>query len=632
ELDYGEATDASSDASVRIAAPPAEQSAPNDTAANIEHKSLTEAYRKHVTNVRDFLLAKRKIPLLPKPDEAEDSDGGPEPTEASASHAEQLHRIGLWMERQARPPDPITPTNAPDEVNEMDEGQNDGDECGADGMWTDDVKNKSTLPELIPGIEERLPAFFYGLGTGVQDATLTGTPEQEAILSAIRRRMGKKRNGPHFDRIRNLHDDLRPYIETLRRPEWSDSVCKEWAHLGFSPDDFDQHGFLCCKPMPKENEDVEPIDVVVALTFPVSEAHMCAHEHVKRRPCFTMCLLAAALVDFPWARSVLATDTQMHAMTATARVPWHGSGTQKVFDAIMKNVVLQSGADIIFLAAGSNRERCGIFLQEHLQDGGPAIDFSHYLGAPAVAVPIEGRMRVVVFGPHPSAAHARSGGKTNLSIEYGAYTQLLASLRAIDFVMTGERNSCQHPFKTNGWPIVASCADDYSFRELLRSQVFTPGVTPDDALTLVPFARRPFAPGQYVHWTSAALPGQDGLAGPVSPKAVKASSKTTRLQKKSTPPQTKKSTPPQNVFPSQASPAISTVASTSWAKVSSEPMASFKAANSSSSTRASGSKTKISASSRTPTLPGPQFAPTIRTIKRTRPEEEKTNDKEQKKR
>ncbi|KAK0518806.1 hypothetical protein OC835_007732 [Tilletia horrida] len=394
-------------------------------------------------------------------------------------------------------------------------------ECDLDGSRGDDVRAVTKLPQIIPTIAERLPSFFYGLAQGIASPSFLGTARQEQIVSDVRKGLMKKKAGPHFDAVRERRTQALSRVTTLRQPEWSNTPVETWAKVGVLPTDFEPNGLLKLGTQPDVGETVQPIYVAGALTFAISAAHLCEHAVKAGTPNFTLSILCAAVGRYSWASNFFVTDTQMHAMHPSSTVPWHTPPTQDVFDEAV-DILMSTDATIIFLQGGSNRERWGLHFAEQLSAEQDAVDLSDYLGVPAVAFSIHGKMRITIFGPHPCATLVRSDfdPKANsIQLAVDAFTVLLKCLDAIDFVVKGAWPAHRHFFTSPAWPVVASAMEEYAFQEVVRSESFRPGIDAEDALRLVPLAKRIFASGSYVPWRAKANPHKRPPAVSISPAA-----------------------------------------------------------------------------------------------------------------
>ncbi|KAL9931519.1 hypothetical protein V8E36_009684 [Tilletia maclaganii] len=191
--------------------------------------------------------------------------------------------------------------------------------------------------------------------------------------------------------------------------------------MEFGPDGFDKRGQLLLRDMPAPEDQVPAIKVGILLTFPTSDDHLAAH-HRAEGTNFTMALLGAVVREYGWASNVMITDAQTHAMAPEALVPWTA---QSAFE---------DGFGVL-MAANPN-VRFGVMQQEELRSP-DILDLTSTLGAPSIALQLGGKQRIVVFGPHPSAAYMHDQVAGAADFEIRAFEQLQRSFNAVDIILTG---------------------------------------------------------------------------------------------------------------------------------------------------------------------------------------------------
>ncbi|CAD6925260.1 unnamed protein product [Tilletia controversa] len=267
------------------------------------------------------------------------------------STAETATQTDLGHEKTTQT-DTQTDTTLPSSVTEtanVNNDDNDGDVCDADGSLETDVRTRSKLSELVPDIERHFPCFFSGLATGMSESPFKETARhiaaRDIIVERVLGRIKQKQPGPHFGPLHQAQSRVLPAFQALRQPEWSVHSCRTCSQLGYGAEDLDAEGLIKAKPLPGPEEIVPPILVTAALTFPVNELHLNAHSSVqsldqdKYKPCFSMALLGALVSEFPWAKNFLATDTLAFAMPPSAKISWHGPTTQAAFDLALERIL-----------------------------------------------------------------------------------------------------------------------------------------------------------------------------------------------------------------------------------------------------------------------------------------------------
>ncbi|CAD6887699.1 unnamed protein product [Tilletia laevis] len=129
------------------------------------------------------------------------SSPSPDPPEAQMDYA-----LELETDHQLPPSDPPstaetatqtdlghekttqTDTTLPSSVTEtanVNNDDNDGDVCDADGSLETDVRTRSKLSELVPDIERHFPCFFSGLATGMSESPFKETAKHIAARDII---------------------------------------------------------------------------------------------------------------------------------------------------------------------------------------------------------------------------------------------------------------------------------------------------------------------------------------------------------------------------------------------------------------------------------------------------------------
>ncbi|KAK0527620.1 hypothetical protein OC842_004815 [Tilletia horrida] len=93
------------------------------------------------------------------------------------------------------------------------------------------------------------------------------------------------------------------------------------------------------------------------------------------------------------------------------------------------DVLFSSGAPIVLLHGGSNRERFAVRFAVELSSN-DTVELSDHLGCPSVAFKVNGRWRVAIFAPHPCAAYGRTRDAKNADEEFEAYRGLLKARMA----------------------------------------------------------------------------------------------------------------------------------------------------------------------------------------------------------
>ncbi|KAL9939902.1 hypothetical protein V8E36_001719 [Tilletia maclaganii] len=97
--------------------------------------------------------------------------------------------------------------------------------------------------------------------------------------------------------------------------------------VGLQEQAFDKYGNLSLQPLTEEGELVQLIKVAVLRPFPVSSEPMAIvaeHHKLPRTAHFTLDLLKLQ-EHFPGRENIIVLDSQLHAMSPDAKVPWSGA-------------------------------------------------------------------------------------------------------------------------------------------------------------------------------------------------------------------------------------------------------------------------------------------------------------------
>ncbi|KAL9939860.1 hypothetical protein V8E36_001677 [Tilletia maclaganii] len=272
--------------------------------------------------------------------------------------------------------DPIASNPPSTRVAPRPPADDDGDDCPEDGAEARRTRQLTILPLLVPDIVQTYPIFLRGLLDPTPPAPSFPMEEARLFIAAVRKEAAQKVAGPHFDAVRLVHDKAISAVSALHRPDWAAEPCEIWAQVGLHKDIFDPHDNLSLQPLPEDGEIVQPFKVAVLLTFPTSSGHMAGHHKVATTANFTLALLGNIVKAYSWAENVIVLDSQLHAMDPDATVPWR---SQAVFEHTFQ-ATLSTNADVVVIAAGSNRERFGVMIAEQLKDKS-VVDISNVLGA-----------------------------------------------------------------------------------------------------------------------------------------------------------------------------------------------------------------------------------------------------------
>ncbi|KAE8250900.1 hypothetical protein A4X13_0g4267 [Tilletia indica] len=164
-----------------------------------------------------------------------------------------------------------------------------------------------------------------------------------------------------------------------------------------------------------------------------------------------MMLFAMVAQLFRWASNIFASDASYFSMAQDTKIPWRRKGWGERFSHGLARA-LATEADIFLVFAGSNRNYFSWRYRRELED---VLDLSQHLGAPSIAIRLEGRARVVIFAPHPSAAAGRNFTSTGADV-FTALTALLKAFKAADIVIRGSDSGTptESILETRAWTII----------------------------------------------------------------------------------------------------------------------------------------------------------------------------------